>query len=255
MIPRPAQYILRCDDLCPTASRPRWQRFFDLVAEFRLQPILAVVPDNRDPDLELSPPDPEFWTRVRALESAGASIALHGYRHLPNSRGRSLVPLHGNSEFAGVPEHIQRQWIHEGLAILRTHGLNPRIWVAPRHGFDRNTLRALGSEGIKTLSDGLTRVPFTRDGFTWIPQQLWQPVGKKSGLWTICIHPNTASDWLLQRLHDFLRTRAGQFTSVDRVLAELRPASLSLTERLHATLALKRIQAAQLRKRLRRRLP
>jgi predicted deacetylase len=185
MIPRPAQYFLRCDDLCPTASRQRWQRFLSLIEEFGIQPILAVVPENRDPILQLSPPDPEFWKRIRALEASGASIGLHGYRHLAKSRGRSLLALHRTTEFAGVPEDTQRQWIHAGLEILRGHGLNPRIWVAPRHGFDAPTLRALLQEGIDVLSDGFARVPHRRGGMIWIPQQLWEPAEKSQGLWTI----------------------------------------------------------------------
>lgn len=251
MIPRPAQYILRCDDLCPTAPRPHWQRFLSLVEEFKIQPILAIVPDNRDPDLELSPPDPEFWKRMRDLESVGASIGLHGYRHLSNSRGRSLVALHRDTEFAGVPMQTQRQWIRAGIEILRGHELNPRIWVAPRHGFDQQTLRALRAEGISLLSDGFARVPFTRDGMTWIPQQLWEPVEKTHGLWTICVHPNTAEDSLVARLHTFLRDHATQFTSVERVLTELRPSRLSPSEELQETLALWRLRGSRVRKRLR----
>jgi hypothetical protein len=248
MIPRPAQYILRCDDLCPTASQPRWQRFLCLIDEFRIQPILAVVPDNQDPVLQLSPPDPEFWKRIRALEKAGASIGLHGFRHLSKSRGGSLLALHRTTEFAGVPEDTQRQWIHAGLQILRGHGLNPRIWVAPRHGFDAQTLRALREEGIDVLSDGFARVPFCRGGLTWIPQQLWEPVEKTHGLWTICVHPDTAEDSLVDRLRAFLREHAAQFTSVERVLTELCPTRLGMAERVHEALALWRVQGRLVRK-------
>jgi hypothetical protein len=66
MIPAPAEYLLRCDDLCPTMSTERWRRIESLIEEFQLQPILAVVPDNRDPELEVSPPDPAFWQRMRS---------------------------------------------------------------------------------------------------------------------------------------------------------------------------------------------
>jgi predicted deacetylase len=176
---KPAQYLLRLDDLCLTASRPRWQRFLELIEEFGIKPILAVVPDNRDADLELAPADAEFWARMRALEAAGATIGLHGYRHLSNGRGRSLVALHRATEFAGVAEETQREWIRAGLEILRGQGLDPRIWVAPRHGFDAHTLRALRAEGVGVLSDGFARVPFVRGGVTWIPQQLWGPVEKQ----------------------------------------------------------------------------
>ncbi len=248
---KPAQYLLRLDDLCPTASRQRWQRFFALIEEFGIRPILAVVPDNRDVDLELSPPDAEFWERMRELETAGATIGLHGYQHLSNGRGRSLVALHRRTEFAGIAEETQRAWIHAGLQILRGHGLDPRIWVAPRHGFDAGTLSALRAEGIGILSDGFARVPFVRGGVTWIPQQLWGPVEKRQGLWTICVHPNMAEDAQVDRLRAFLRNHAAQFTSVERVLAQFQPARPSVGERLYEAMAAARVQASLARQRLR----
>ncbi|HXR39775.1 MAG TPA: DUF2334 domain-containing protein [Terracidiphilus sp.] len=253
MVPKPAQYLVRFDDLCPTVSRSRWERFLPLIEEFGIRPIVAVVPDNQDSDLEGSEPDPEFWARMRALEAAGATIALHGYRHLCRSRGRSLVPLHRHSEFAGVDAETQREWIAAGLGILREQGLNPRVWVAPRHGFDWNTLEALRGEGIRVLSDGLARVPFTRGGLTWIPQQLWAPVEKAQGLWTICVHTNTARALLADQLAAFAREHAAQFTSVDRVLAELKPERLPLGERIYELVAMWRAEASRSRKRRRRR--
>ena len=252
MIPRPAQYILRFDDLCPTVLRTRWQRFLPLIEEFGIRPILAVVPDNQDDRLQISPPDPEFWTRMRAMEAAGAMIGMHGYSHLCNSKGHGLLTLHRRTEFAGVPEETQRRWIRAGLGILRAHGLNPRIWVAPRHGFDLSTLHALRKEGIRLLSDGFARVPFNRDGLTWIPQQLWEPVDKAEGLWTICVHANTAHSSQIRQLQEFLRQHAAQFTSVDRALAEYPPGRLDGMEWIFEKLALRRAQASQLKKRLHR---
>ena len=245
MIVTPAQYLLRFDDLCPTVSATRWQLFRALISEFGLCPILAVVPGNRDPALAVSPPDPHFWDQMRALESAGAAIALHGYRHLCVSRGRSLLNLARTSEFAGIAPAVQRQWIREGLGILRNHGLNPSIFVAPRHGFDLHTLASLRSEGIRLLSDGFARVPHLRGGLTWIPQQLWAPVPKPNGLWTICIHPNTATDEQIAALRAFLRARSAQFTSVDRLLAEFQPTTLTLAGRIHEEIALCRLKTSR----------
>jgi hypothetical protein len=233
VIPEPAQYLLRFDDLCPTIARARWERFRLLIKEFDLRPILAVIPDNLDHELRLSPPDPEFWAQMRELEAAGSTIALHGFHHRCESKGESLLPLHRSSEFAGVPEETQRDWIRRGLNILREKGLSPKMWVAPRHGFDRTTLRVLRREGISLLSDGFARQPFLREGFTWIPQQLWGPVEKSAGLWTICIHSNSSHPSQEDRLREFLGQHAAQFISVDRAVAKFTPATLSLSERLY----------------------
>ena len=187
---------------------------------------------------------------MRAMEAAGATIALHGFRHICASNGRSLLPYGLPSEFAGVCEATQRDWTRSGLAVLRSQGLAPRLWVAPRHGFDRRTLRALRSQGFRSLSDGLARVPFTRGGLVWIPQQLWAPIEKAAGLWTICVHPNTAQAEDLQEMRAFLRLHAAQFTSVDRVLEELRPSRLGPVETIYASLADWRMRLARARKRL-----
>ena len=129
-----AEYLLRFDDLCPMMDRGKWQRFLPLLERFGVRPILAVVPDNRDPELQVAPEDPAFWDQMRDLQTAGASIALHGYQHLCMAEGRGLVPLHRLTEFAGAPLETQREWVRVGLRILRGHGLEARVWAAPRHG-------------------------------------------------------------------------------------------------------------------------
>jgi predicted deacetylase len=184
------------------------------------------------------------------MEATGAAIGLHGYRHVCKSTGRSLVPLHATSEFAGVLENIQEEWIRAGLGILRGHGLNARIWVAPRHGFDEGTLRALRNEGIGAISDGFARLPFMRGGLTWIPQQLWGPVEKGRGVWTICIHSHTASDDLVEEISAFVSRHAAQFTSVDRVLDEFEPKELDIVERLFGAYSLGRVRISKLKRSL-----
>ena len=238
----PAQYLLRFDDLCPTMSMDRWHSLGRLIEEFELRPILAIVPDNRDEQLSCAASDPAFWSTMRSFESAGATVALHGYTHVCERKSGGLLRLSQSSEFAGAPAALQHQWIEAGLQILCFHGLTPRLWAAPRHGFDRNTLQALRAHRIRALSDGLARRPFAREGVLWIPQQLWSPVEKSRGLWTICIHPNTVSLLDLERLRAFLAAHAKQFTSFERVLKEYRPSGLNCMERSCAALAELRVR-------------
>lgn len=213
-------------------SKERWKVFLAVVNQHALRPILAIVPDNHDPELKMDSPDPQFWDEMRTLEARGATIAMHGYRHLCESAGKQILGLHRKTEFASVEETTQRQWIHDGLAILRRQGLSPRLFVAPRHGFDRATLRALAAGGLGFLSDGFATRPFTLEKVVCIPQQLWEPVEKKAGLWTICIHTNTAPAALEGNLRRFLTTAARQFVCFDDVLENYVPSSLSLKEQL-----------------------
>ena len=246
-----ARYLLRLDDLCPTADWRLWNPILAMVEELGIRPILAVIPRNEDPELEIAPADAEFWPRLRGWEARGAVIGLHGYRHLSHFSGRGFLPLHRATEFAGVPLETQRAWIRAGLRILSGEGLHPRFWVAPRHGFDRHTLTALREEGIALLSDGFASAPFTRGGVTWLPQQLWEPVEKRAGLWTICIHPNTATAVQVDRLHDFLQTHRAEFLSVDEALDRFPPVPFGWSQRLSTEFTLLRIHISRLRRRLR----
>jgi hypothetical protein len=249
--PTSAQYLLRFDDLCPTMDRGRWERFRELIERFGLRPILAVVPDNRDQELERELPDPDFWEEMRRLEAAGATIGLHGYRHLCRANGPSLIPMHDSTEFAGAALELQREWIADGLRILREQGLRPAIFVAPRHGLDVGTLRVLREEGIGMVSDGFADGPFREHGQVWIPQQIWGAVAKSSGLWTICVHANSAADGDVVALEGFLERFAAQFTSLDRVVGEWPIAERCISDRWFHGWMVSRIRLAKLKRRLR----
>jgi predicted deacetylase len=250
-LPEPAQYLLRVDDLNPTVNSERWSRVHQLIRQFGIRPILAVIPDNRDHSLETSPSDERFWEDICAMEREGATIAMHGYQHRCTLEAVSLLPLHRKSEFAGRPLQEQRDRIRAGLELLRDRGLTPRLFVAPKHSFDHTTLSALCDEGLPYLSDGFARIPFLREGVTWIPQQLWGPASRRKGLWTICIHPDSTGPRRLSELKGFLLKHRDQFTSFDDVIKNFSLGGLSVAERLYEQLALWRILLRVTRKRMR----
>jgi hypothetical protein len=246
-----AQYLLRFDDLCPTMDGARWRMFLPLMERYGIKPILAVVPDNQDASLQADVADPKFWEQMSLLEAGGATIGLHGYQHVCVADGWSLMPLHRQTEFAGVPRDCQLAWVRAGLAILHGHGLDPKIWVAPRHGFDRVTLEVLREVGIGLVSDGFAERPYFDYGVTWIPQQLWMPVAKESGLWTICLHPNSATDETVRRLEDFVSRFAQQFTTVERVVKEWPVGERSFLDRFLQARRLFRIRISRMARRIR----
>lgn len=214
-----AQYLLRFDDLCPTMNHAKWTRWEQLVEFHGIKPLIAVVPDNRDRQLSNCPPDPNFWLHIRALQTRGWTIAIHGYQHDCVVVGRSLVPIHRRSEFAGLGSDLQLRKLQTGVEILRSHGLEPTVWVAPRHGFDANTVEALKTVGIRIISDGLSAYPHVRQGAFWIPQQLWKGEPRHFGVWTICVHANETGETQFQRLEHFIRKYREKFATVDDVIA------------------------------------
>ncbi|HUF09417.1 MAG TPA: DUF2334 domain-containing protein [Rhodothermales bacterium] len=191
-----ARYIVRLDDACPTMDATRWGMLEEMLDDLNIRPLVAVVPDNRDPTLQLDQPDPRFWEKVHAWIEKGWTIAMHGYQHVFHTvdRRRLVLPFYDRSEFAGLPYHDQAAKIRASWDLFRQQGIEPKVWIAPAHCFDRVTLQAIREEtSIRIVSDGIARDQFYRFGFFWLPQQLWSLEAKRSGLWTVCLHPNSMS--------------------------------------------------------------
>lgn len=219
-----AQYLVRLDDACPWMDRDKWGRLEALFNRLGVKPLVAVIPDCRDPEVRPFPEDPGFWDTVRRWRSLGWSLALHGHTHELVPCGSSLVPLNRYTEFAGRPEAEQRAKIRAGWRTLVDQGVEPTYWVAPAHTFDRTTLRILAEETtLKRVSDGLSNRPFARHGFGWVPQQLWRPRGCPEGVWTLCLHPNDLTDEFEASLGAFLEAQARSLGSWDAVAGLDRP--------------------------------
>ena len=205
-------YIIRLDDASPTMNRRRWSHVFKVLDRYNIKPIVAVIPNNRDKKMMIDEHDEHFWDSVRAWQDSGYAIALHGYTHIYTSKSRGIVPMNTQSEFAGVDIDIQREKIQKGCAIFKKENIKFNIWVAPAHSFDNNTLKVLKEETpIDIVSDGVSFYPYNEKNFFWIPQQTWRFKDKKSGIWTICMHPNTMSELKFKEFEDFIEKNSDKF--------------------------------------------
>jgi predicted deacetylase len=212
-----ARYLLRFDDLCPTMDWSIWDALELILVEQEVRPILAVIPDNRDPRLMVAPPAPDFWDRVRGWQARGWSIGLHGYQHTYVNAESGILRLNQQSEFAGLSYDEQYEKLRLGMAIFSNEGVRADAWIAPAHSFDWVTVSALNALGIRVISDGFAFSPY-RDphGNTWIPQQFARMRPMPWGVWTFCYHPNHLSP------HGFVQFRLG--------LERLRSGMISLAE-------------------------
>jgi len=203
-----ARYLVRFDDVSPTMNWAAWDRVQTWLDELAIRPIVAVVPDNQDPQLECGPARADFWDRVRAWQAAGWFVALHGYQHRYVTREPGLVGLNPFSEFAGLPHAEQLGKVQDALRVFAREGVRPDGWVAPGHSFDAVTVRVLHECGIDVISDGFFTRRVRHLGATWLPQQLWRFRRMPAGLWTVCLHTNTMDDAALASLRKALHAFA-----------------------------------------------
>ena len=229
-----ARYLVRFDDICPTMNWKIWGRIEAILLEHGVKPLLAVVPDNQDPNLVVRGPNPDFWDRVLQLQDWGWTIGMHGYRHVYQTRKIDILGLKAWSEFTGLSHEEQEAKIAKGLEIFQREGIKPSMWVAPGHSFDEITVRALQRHDIDVISDGFFLRPVLYHGSVWIPQQLWHFRPFPRGLWTVCYHHNTFQDKDLTQFEADIRRYINQLVSLDQLLSSHDIQNIGLLDKLTA---------------------
>jgi predicted deacetylase len=213
------KYLVRMDDACPSMRREIWDPLEAALDSLGIRPIVGVIPDNRDPSMLCSEPDPDFWERVRGWDKKGWGIALHGLHHTYHTipdHGRSLIAIHQKSEFVGLSLEEQTEIINKSWHIFLENGVKPTVFMAPSHTFDENTLLALRAKtDVRIVTDGHALFPFRDNDFTWIPQQLWRFRKMPLGIWTVCLHPNDMSVTELNTLIEQLAIFADKTVPLD----------------------------------------
>ncbi len=225
-----AKYLVRLDDACPTFTLSKWKRFFDLFERYNIKPIIAVIPANRDPKLRKEyRSEAEFWKMVKIWQNLGWCIALHGFDHVYINNESGINKITPHSEFVGLPLDEQKKRIKQGIGVFLANGIDrPDVFVAPSHSLDNNTLEALKDNGVSIVSDGLYKHPYIYRGLKWVPCQLWWPQNKRNGVWTICYHPETATDSAVKQLEEFIKVHDSDFISIE----DTETSSVTINDRL-----------------------
>jgi hypothetical protein len=216
-----ANYIIRLDDAHHRCDRAKWQRIESLLNKYGVKPLVAVIPDNRDLQISFSSqPDPDFWSVVRRWRAMGWSIAVHGLHHILAPAVAPVLPFAKHSEFCGKALSVQVEMLKESIRLFDAEGCTPGYFVAPAHGYDKNTMQALRKLSKELIvSDGFSFRPVQMDGVKYIPQQLWRPRAMLFGLWTICLHPCTMTEGEFAAMAEFLDKNKKYLISVENVKA------------------------------------
>lgn len=207
------KYFFRLDDIAPNMD---WNNFY-LVAEIfkrhNVRPLIAVIPDVKDPKLTNYPMKENFWSAIKELSDNGWTIAQHGYQHLSVGNG-GILKIHKSGEFGGINLESQKVMISTGRKIMEEKSIFPKVFVAPRHSFDKNTIKALKQNNFNFISDGIALWPFKKWGIMWLSQILWRPRKGMIGLVTVALHTNTMSVDNIKDLAEFIeknRNKIGDF--------------------------------------------
>ena len=207
------KYFFRLDDISPNMNRDNFNLAVEIFRRHNIKPLIAVIPDVKDPKLTGYQTDQGFWLIMEELKNDGWVIAQHGYRHLSNGNG-GVVKIHRSGEFGGLDFENQSEMISAGRKIMEERCIASDIFVAPRHSFDKDTAKALRQNGFSFISDGIALWPFKKWDLTWLPQILWRPRKGIFGMITVALHTNTMTLDDFKNIENFIiknRHKIGDF--------------------------------------------
>ena len=124
--------ILRLDDAAERMDIDKWQRIEDILDKFEIKPLVGVSPCCKDPMMDIYETNPLFWDKVHGWKEKGWAIAMHGFRHVYDTKEGGLNPVNEFSEFAGHSLDEQRMKIREGYKRFQENGLLPKYFFADR---------------------------------------------------------------------------------------------------------------------------
>lgn len=211
-------YLLRLDDASEYRDVEKWYRMEELLEKYNIKPIFGIIPDCKDPSLLTYSKDNFFWCTVAKWIDNGWIPAMHGYQHLFKTHMGGVNPVNHYSEFAGVSYEEQCEQIQRGYNILKSHQIDTKIFFAPAHTYDNNTLKALEKEtSIRIICDTIANDIYYKGGFYYIPQQAGAARELPFRTTTFCYHPNTMRENDFDKLECFLNNHKSKFINFSSI--------------------------------------
>jgi predicted deacetylase len=210
-------YIIRLDDASEYMDLEKWCKFEKILNNYQIKPIVSIIPNNKDKTfVEKYSANCDFWSKAAHWQNQNFIIGLHGYTHEYHTTNGGFNPVHSRSEFAGVPLEKQRVMLKKSISIMKKNGIFPKVFVAPSHTFDTNTLEALKLEtDIRVISDTIARDMYFKDDFYFIPQQMGHVRKSIFKVTTFCYHPNEMSDKDFEILESFIIKNKEKFVNLN----------------------------------------
>ena len=203
--------MVRFDDITEDMNWDLFYQTLNLLKEYGIKPLLGVVPDNQDANLKIGKQKENFYEIIRELQNDGYIIAMHGYYHLYETNDAGILGINNFSEFAGLPYETQYRKLKNAKEIFANEKIDTKIFMAPGHSYDKNTLKALKELGFMYITDGLINKVYKREGMIHIPCTLKSKINRKR-MDTICIHTNNNTEKKLIELKNILEQNRGRIS-------------------------------------------
>ena len=184
--------LIRMDDISEHMNWELMDKCETLFDQYKIKPLLGVIPINQDPELLKYSRNDKFWERVQSWKNKGWEITMHGCNHIYTQKSdkKDIFNYGGDSEFYGLDYDIQLNKIKAGLQKFEEKKIKIRSFFAPNHIYDENTLKALKESEIKIVIDGYGLFPFYKNEILFIPQLFYKEIFLPFGIQSTQMHIN-----------------------------------------------------------------
>ena len=66
---RKRKIMVRFDDICPTMNFFQFERAMEIMRRYSVKPLLGVIPNCKDPELQIETIHEDFWEYVKDLQT------------------------------------------------------------------------------------------------------------------------------------------------------------------------------------------
>ena len=212
-------FYIRLDDASDFMDIVKWEQMERLLDKYNISPLVGIIPFNRDVDIiSKYQKDAAFWDRVRKWQAKGWSLALHGCYHVYHQSRLNLNPVNKVSEFADLPLSEQKKRIKLGVEKLKSEGVQTKIFFAPSHTFDSNTIEALKQESdIRIISDTVATNIYNDKDIIYLPLQLGRFRPLPFQIVGASYHPNTMTNEDFNNLEKYIQKYSKQFIDLNKL--------------------------------------
>jgi len=217
-------FLIRLDDIAENMDWDMMEKATDLFDKFNIKPILGIIPNNKDPELLNYPKkNIEFWDQVRAWKQKGWEIAMHGNNHVYDKicSKTDYLGLGGSSEFCDHTYEEQYKKLKEGLEKFNSENIKIKIFFAPNHTFDKNTILALKKCGINQILDGYGLMPYEENGMQFVPQLFYKLYTVPFGVQTFQIHLNYFKQKDFEEFEQFIKSNSKKIITYEQAISKL----------------------------------
>ena len=133
--------LIRFDDIAPNMNWKMMDKCERLLNEYKIKPVIGVIPNNQDPELMAYEKRDKFWQIIKNWKKKNWEIAMHGYTHVydTETNKRDYFKYGGKSEFFGHSFKEQLSRLVKGKKIFDQNNIVINTFFAPNHTYDFNT--------------------------------------------------------------------------------------------------------------------